>query len=62
MIAIENHAIERFCGTHGKANNCIFAYYNDEIIIDELLDVLTFSSEYAEDVELQELLQKYKQS
>lgn len=62
VIAIENHAIERLCGTHEKANDCIFAYYNDEISVDELLDVLTFSSEYVEDLELQELLQKYKQS
>ncbi|KXY10986.1 hypothetical protein [Bacillus sp. FSL K6-0067] len=60
VIAIENHAIERLCGTHGKANECIFAYYNDEISVDELLDVLTISSEYVEAVEFQELLQKYK--
>lgn len=57
---IENHAIERLCGTHSRANGCILAYYNDEISVDELLDVLTVPSEYADEVSAQELLNKYK--
>ncbi|MEH7456336.1 hypothetical protein V7183_03645 [Bacillus sp. JJ1127] len=59
---IEDHAIERLCGTHSRACECILAYYNDEINVDELLDVLTIPSEYADEISAQELLQKYKKS
>ncbi|PRT06971.1 hypothetical protein C6356_00675 [Bacillus wiedmannii] len=59
VIAIENHAIERLCGTHEKANDCIFAYYNDEINVDALLDLLTTCSEEVEDKGLPTLFQKY---